>query len=156
MSAAKKRKRPAKPRHVRKPKAADAEAAEVLALEQAIRAGQPAPGSNALLSNGSEPGSYSGVADFDELPLSRHTKGALAKHGYVHLTAVQRAALPHALCGRDILGAAKTGSGKTLCFLIPVRMRTSLNCVILSASAYQWQPPMSRHYAARGTSAACV
>src|SRR2546423_1518444 len=36
------------------------------------------------------------------------------------MTDIQRAALPHALCGRDVLGAAKTGSGKTLAFLIPV------------------------------------
>lgn len=36
------------------------------------------------------------------------------------MTAVQRAALPHALAGQDVLGAAKTGSGKTLAFLIPV------------------------------------
>lgn len=40
--------------------------------------------------------------------------------GYVEMTDVQRATLPHALCGRDILGAAKTGSGKTLAFVIPV------------------------------------
>eukprot|EP00850_Spirogloea_muscicola_P013125 SM000087S23407 [mRNA] locus=s87:423710:427944:- [translate_table: standard] len=42
---------------------------------------------------------------------------------YVTMTAIQRAALPHALCGRDVLGAAKTGSGKTLAFLIPVLER---------------------------------
>ena len=36
------------------------------------------------------------------------------------MTAVQRAALPHALAGRDVLGAAKTGSGKTLAFVIPL------------------------------------
>ena len=44
----------------------------------------------------------------------------LKSHGFEHLTAIQRAALPHALAGRDVLGAAKTGSGKTLAFLIPV------------------------------------
>lgn len=36
------------------------------------------------------------------------------------MTQIQRATLPHALCGRDVLAAAKTGSGKTLAFLIPV------------------------------------
>ena len=36
------------------------------------------------------------------------------------MTDVQRAAIPHALAGRDILGAAKTGSGKTLAFLVPL------------------------------------
>jgi len=36
------------------------------------------------------------------------------------MTEIQRAAIPHALCGRDVLGEAKTGSGKTLAFVIPV------------------------------------
>lgn len=36
------------------------------------------------------------------------------------MTAIQRAAIPHALAGRDILGAAKTGSGKTLAFTVPL------------------------------------
>ena len=35
-------------------------------------------------------------------------------------TEIQAAAIPHALAGRDILGAAKTGSGKTLSFVIPM------------------------------------
>ena len=36
------------------------------------------------------------------------------------MTSIQRATIPHALCGRDILAAAKTGSGKTIAFLVPV------------------------------------
>lgn len=35
-------------------------------------------------------------------------------------TEIQAAAIPHALAGRDILGAAKTGSGKTLSFVVPL------------------------------------
>ena len=58
---------------------------------------------------------------FAELPLSGATRGGLAGAKYTQLTAIQRAAIPHALAGRDILGAAKTGSGKTLAFLVPVR-----------------------------------
>jgi ATP-dependent RNA helicase DDX10/DBP4 len=38
-------------------------------------------------------------------------------------TEIQAAAIPHALAGRDILGAAKTGSGKTLSFVIPLLER---------------------------------
>ncbi|XP_049849945.1 probable ATP-dependent RNA helicase ddx10 [Schistocerca gregaria] len=57
---------------------------------------------------------------FDQLPLSSRTKRALKDNKYETLTDIQRSALPHALVGRDILGTAKTGTGKTLCFLIPV------------------------------------
>ncbi len=44
----------------------------------------------------------------------------LKKAFFVEMTDVQAKSLPHSLKGRDILGAARTGSGKTLCFLIPV------------------------------------
>ncbi|XP_023921473.2 DEAD-box ATP-dependent RNA helicase 32 [Quercus suber] len=63
---------------------------------------------------------YAGATRFDQLPLSKKTVDGLRDAGYVEMTDVQRATLPHALCGRDILGAAKTGSGKTLAFVIPV------------------------------------
>ncbi len=57
---------------------------------------------------------------FDKIDvLSQKTRRALKKHKFINLTAIQRAALPHALVGRDVLGAAKTGSGKTLAFIIP-------------------------------------
>lgn len=63
---------------------------------------------------------YGASTRFDELPLSKKTKDALRQAGYKEMSEIQRAALPHALCGRDVLGAAKTGSGKTLAFVIPV------------------------------------
>lgn len=93
---------------------------EVAALAETIAAGAPASGSNPMALDQAVPGSYSGAKTFEEMPLSQYTKAALKDAGYVNLTAIQRAALPHALAGRDILGAAKTGSGKTLCFLVPV------------------------------------
>lgn len=99
---------------------------EVSELNETIASGAPAPGSNPLSLDQAAAGSYAGARTFEELPLSRYTKDALKQAGYVSLTAIQRAALPHALAGRDILGAAKTGSGKTLCFLIPVSAYTSL------------------------------
>jgi ATP-dependent RNA helicase DDX10/DBP4 len=93
---------------------------EVAAIDATIAAGAPSPGSNPMALDQAVPGSYSGSKTFEELPLSQYTRAALKDAGYVNLTAIQRAALPHALAGRDILGAAKTGSGKTLCFLVPV------------------------------------
>lgn len=63
---------------------------------------------------------YAGASRFEQFPLSKKTKDALRESKFVVMTDIQRASLPHALCGRDILGAAKTGSGKTLAFIIPV------------------------------------
>lgn len=63
---------------------------------------------------------YAGSTRFDQLPISKKTKDALRQSKYIEMTDIQKASLPHALCGRDILGAAKTGSGKTLAFVIPV------------------------------------
>ena len=57
---------------------------------------------------------------FKDLPISSKTLQGLNSSKYFNLTPIQRATLPHSLGGRDILGASKTGSGKTLCFLIPL------------------------------------
>ncbi|GAX85700.1 hypothetical protein CEUSTIGMA_g13114.t1 [Chlamydomonas eustigma] len=97
---------------------------EIKQLEEAIAAGAPASGSNSLSlpeNNGdTSSSSYASARSFDDLPISEYTKEGLLASKYVTLTAIQRAALPHAIAGRDVLGAAKTGSGKTLTFLIPV------------------------------------
>ena len=57
---------------------------------------------------------------FKDLPISNKTLQGLNSSKYFNLTPIQRCTLPHSLGGRDILGASKTGSGKTLCFLIPI------------------------------------
>ncbi|KAF4666729.1 ATPdependent RNA helicase [Perkinsus olseni] len=57
---------------------------------------------------------------FGELPLSRKTQLGLKDHGFTKLTPIQRSAIPYALAGRDVLGEARTGSGKSLAFIIPV------------------------------------
>ncbi|CAN1318771.1 DEAD-box ATP-dependent RNA helicase 32 [Linum perenne] len=109
-----------------------AELDEISLLKEWIESQKPESGSNPLalkplpdnapvgrLHDGSF-SSYSAAAKFSELPLSQKTIDALRKSDYVNMTEIQRASLPHALCGRDVLGAAKTGSGKTLAFVIPV------------------------------------
>ncbi|KAJ3052389.1 ATP-dependent RNA helicase dbp4 [Rhizophlyctis rosea] len=63
------------------------------------------------------------VTMFDQLPLCSRTMQGLAGANWVEMTEIQRASLPLSLCGRDVLGAAKTGSGKTLSFVIPVLER---------------------------------
>ncbi|KAJ4342503.1 ATP-dependent RNA helicase dbp4 [Didymella glomerata] len=65
----------------------------------------------------SKSGSYK---DFTDLPLSEPTKAGLKACHFAVMTDIQSRAIPLALQGHDILGAAKTGSGKTLSFIIPV------------------------------------
>ena len=57
---------------------------------------------------------------FSDLPLSQPTQSGLETSHFKTLTTIQASAVPAALKGRDILGAAKTGSGKTLSFIVPV------------------------------------
>ncbi len=56
---------------------------------------------------------------FDEMNLSEGVLRSLGTMGYERATQVQARAIPVAMVGRDVLGAAKTGTGKTLAFLVP-------------------------------------
>ena len=56
---------------------------------------------------------------FSELELSDNTSKALTQMGFSKMTPVQARAIPPLLAGKDVLGAARTGSGNTLAFLIP-------------------------------------
>jgi ATP-dependent RNA helicase DDX18/HAS1 len=51
---------------------------------------------------------------FEALDVAEATRRAIADMGHIHLTEVQARTIPALLLGRDVLGAAKTGSGKTL------------------------------------------
>ncbi len=62
---------------------------------------------------------------FDELPLSPGMKETLQQLGYLTMTPIQAASLPIALAGHDLIAQAKTGSGKTAAFGIP--LLTGLN-----------------------------
>lgn len=59
------------------------------------------------------------LLSFEELDLSPQLLKALAKKGYSRPTAIQQATIPAALEGRDLLGSAPTGTGKTAAFLLP-------------------------------------
>jgi superfamily II DNA/RNA helicase len=60
------------------------------------------------------------IVHFSSLPISQETKRGLLEFNFSRMTAIQQQSIIPALEGEDILGCAKTGSGKTLCFLIPV------------------------------------
>lgn len=57
---------------------------------------------------------------FKELELIEPILNALETEGYVNPTPIQQQAIPLALAGRDLLGCAQTGTGKTAAFAIPI------------------------------------
>ena len=60
---------------------------------------------------------------FNELGLSEKVLGAVEASGYTTPTPIQEQAIPLALAGRDILGIAQTGTGKTAAFVLPMLSR---------------------------------
>src|SRR5882757_7878050 len=57
---------------------------------------------------------------FTQLPLSAALQQKLAAGQFLTLTPIQEQAIPPALEGKDVIGTAQTGTGKTLAFLIPI------------------------------------
>lgn len=64
---------------------------------------------------------------FSTLNLSPPTSAAIQRMGFETMTEVQARTIPPLLAGKDVLGAARTGSGKTMAFLVPsVEMLSTL------------------------------
>src|SRR4051812_14376532 len=62
----------------------------------------------------------SDMTKFAEMPLCSALQQKLAASRFVTPTPIQASAIPPALAGRDVIGTAQTGTGKTLAFLIPI------------------------------------
>ncbi|MBA4194056.1 MAG: DEAD/DEAH box helicase [Hydrogenophaga sp.] len=60
---------------------------------------------------------------FSELNLAPTLARAVAEMGYESMTPIQAQAIPHVLTGRDVMGAAQTGTGKTAAFSLPLLQR---------------------------------
>ncbi|MBV9377125.1 MAG: DEAD/DEAH box helicase, partial [Alphaproteobacteria bacterium] len=58
--------------------------------------------------------------DFSELDLSPEVLQAVLEAGYTNPTPIQEKAIPHVKRGRDVLGCAQTGTGKTASFVLPM------------------------------------
>ncbi|MGL5119262.1 MAG: DEAD/DEAH box helicase, partial [Plesiomonas shigelloides] len=59
------------------------------------------------------------ATQFSELDLDPRLLAALKDKGYERPTAIQSEAIPAAMEGRDVMGSAPTGTGKTAAFLLP-------------------------------------
>ena len=59
-------------------------------------------------------------ARFDTLALDPKLLRAVADSGYTSMTPIQAKAIPIVLAGRDVMGAAQTGTGKTAAFTLPL------------------------------------
>jgi ATP-independent RNA helicase DbpA len=60
---------------------------------------------------------------FSTLPLPGPVLANLGRLGYTHMTPIQAASLPLTLAGKDLIAQAKTGSGKTAAFALPLLAR---------------------------------
>jgi ATP-dependent RNA helicase RhlE len=57
---------------------------------------------------------------FQDLKLSPQVLSAIRDAGYTEPTPIQLAAIPEVLAGRDVIGIAQTGTGKTAAFVLPI------------------------------------
>lgn len=61
---------------------------------------------------------------FADFEIHSKLKKNIAGCGYIHPTPIQDGAIPHILEGRDLIGVANTGTGKTAAFLLPLIHKT--------------------------------
>src|SRR3989338_8503898 len=68
-----------------------------------------------------EPESVSTLGNsFESFSVHEKIKNAILKNGYIEPTPIQDKIIPHILEGKDVVGIANTGTGKTAAFLIPL------------------------------------
>jgi superfamily II DNA/RNA helicase len=66
------------------------------------------------------PSIYAEEKSYEDYDIISTLKQNIERKGYIHPTKIQNQAIPHILNGKDLLGLASTGSGKTDAFLIPI------------------------------------
>ena len=67
------------------------------------------------------------MTDFASLGLSAPILKALVREGYTTPTPIQAKAIPSVMLGKDLLGIAQTGTGKTAAFALPILHRLALD-----------------------------
>ena len=61
--------------------------------------------------------------NFGEFKLDSRLQAGIARAGYSNPTPIQTAAIPAAIAGKDLIGTAQTGTGKTAAFVLPILNR---------------------------------
>ena len=63
------------------------------------------------------------LEQFDDFGLAEPLLRAVRQEGYTTPTPIQKKAIPHVMAGRDLMGCAQTGTGKTAAFALPILHR---------------------------------
>ncbi|MGZ0020148.1 DEAD/DEAH box helicase [Nitrosomonas sp. wSCUT-2] len=67
------------------------------------------------------------IESFEQLDLATNLLRAVSEEGYTTPTAIQTQAIPVILAGKDVMGAAQTGTGKTASFTLPMLQRLEIH-----------------------------
>ena len=73
------------------------------------------------------------ILSFDQLGLNEALRQAITDLGYEEPTPIQRETVPVLLAGRDVIGQAQTGTGKTAAFALPVLQMLDLELDVVQA-----------------------
>lgn len=68
---------------------------------------------------------YQPKHEFTDFPFGAQLQANIAAKGYVNPSAIQDQAIPEIISGKDVIGLANTGTGKTAAFLLPILERQS-------------------------------
>lgn len=68
---------------------------------------------------------YQATHMFSDFPFGAELQHNIREKGYVAPSAIQDQAIPHIIAGKDVIGLANTGTGKTAAFLLPIIERMS-------------------------------
>lgn len=68
---------------------------------------------------------YEATHKFTDFPFGAQLQHNIAHKGYITPSPIQDQAIPHIIDGRDVIGLANTGTGKTAAFLLPILERQS-------------------------------
>ena len=60
------------------------------------------------------------MSTFDNLPLTKQLRRAIDELGFVKPTPIQEQSFPVVRSGKDVVGIAQTGTGKTLAYMLPI------------------------------------